>query len=168
VGWLYPLIYHEDPVFLSVCLSDDGGWEKDVNKCNHTLRCFGKYFQKKYFIRAPVLVRIWGIKRRCILGLFGFNICHFSFLLPQVNGGACVDFGCTRPIEMGCFEVYPSTCWFLLKIWMLGNWFNHDSIYIYLLLFLGCHLPFCITRFHITTKCIKTTHMTNFLNDFLK
>jgi hypothetical protein len=37
-------------------------------------------------------------------------IIFFLFLFPQANGHACVDFGCTNQL-MGCFEVYPSTCW---------------------------------------------------------
>jgi len=32
------------------------------------------------------------------------------FLLPQANGCACVDFGWHIEL-MGCFEIYPSTCW---------------------------------------------------------
>jgi len=38
----------------------------------------------------------------CFSSFFGFNICHFSFLLPQVNGCACVDFGC-HPTDDGLF-----------------------------------------------------------------
>jgi hypothetical protein len=40
-------------------------------------------------------------------------------LLPQANGPAFVDSGCTHPfndskvemVQLGCLEVYPSTCW---------------------------------------------------------
>ncbi len=61
------------------------------------------------------------------------------FLLPQANGQACVDFGCTHPIDG---FVLKSTCLlvgFLLKIWMLGNWFNHC---LYIILFFGLSLAF--------------------------
>jgi hypothetical protein len=36
---------------------------------------------------------------------------HVSFLLAQANGCPCVK-NLGAPIQlMGCFEVYPSTCW---------------------------------------------------------
>jgi hypothetical protein len=48
-----------------------------------------------------------------------------SFLLAQANGQACVDFGCTHPIN-GLF--WNLLVGFLLTIWMLGNWLSHVFI----------------------------------------
>jgi hypothetical protein len=70
------------------------------------------------------------------------------FYCPNLMDKACVDFG-VHPSNWWVV-VLKSTCLlvgFLLKIWMFGNWFNHASISF---CFLGCHLPFCLTRFHIT------------------
>jgi hypothetical protein len=61
-------------------------------------------------------------------------------LLPQANGCTCVDLG--APIQlMGCFEVYPSICWVTNLIMLL-----------YHFILLGCHFPFCVTRFHVPMK----------------
>jgi hypothetical protein len=35
---------------------------------------------------------------------------ELNFWLSKVNGHAHVDFGCTHQL-MGCFKIYPSTCW---------------------------------------------------------
>jgi hypothetical protein len=73
-----------------------------------------------------------------------------SLLLPQVNGWACVDFGCTHPID-GLFWSLP--------IYLLGLfskyecWITDLIMPLYHFYFWGCHLPVCITRFHITMKC---------------
>jgi hypothetical protein len=81
--------------------------------------------------------------------------------LPQVNGWACVDFGCTHIID-GLFWSLP--------IYLLGFfskyecWVTDLNMHLYHLFFWGCHLPFYTTRFHITMKC-KNIHMTNFLNE---
>jgi hypothetical protein len=63
-------------------------------------------------------------------------------LLSQANGRACVDFGCTHPIDglfwslpiylLGFFSKYESC---------ITYWFNHVSISI---LFLSCHLFFFV------------------------
>ncbi len=45
-----------------------------------------------------------------------------SFLLAQANGWACVDFGCSHPID----ELLWS-----LPIYLLGTWLNHVSISFY-------------------------------------
>jgi hypothetical protein len=75
-----------------------------------------------------------------------------SFLLAQANGWACVDFGCTHPID-GLFSSLP--------IYLLGFFSKYEcwvidlimSLYHFILL--HCHLPFCIMKFHITRKCKK-------------
>jgi hypothetical protein len=85
------------------------------------------------------------------------------FLLPQANGRACVDFGCTHPID-GLFWSLP--------IYLLGffskneRWVTDLIMPLYHFIFLGCHLPFCIGKFHITINCKKKFHMTNVLNEF--
>jgi hypothetical protein len=83
----------------------------------------------------------------------------FMFLLPQVNG------------HEYRFWVHPSNWWvvlksthllvgFLIKIWMLGNRFNHAFISFSFGL---STTSFFFTRFHITMKC--KNHMTNFFNE---
>jgi hypothetical protein len=39
----------------------------------------------------------------CFSRSFWVQYMSFQFLMPQVNGGACVDFGCTNPIDDGLF-----------------------------------------------------------------
>jgi hypothetical protein len=78
------------------------------------------------------------------------------FLLPQANRRAYVDFGCTHPIDglfwslpiylLGFFSKYE--CWVTDLIMPLCH-----------LIFLGCHLPFCITRFRITMECRKNSYV---------
>jgi len=72
--------------------------------------------------------------------------------LPQANGRASVNFGCTHPID-GLFWNLPIYLWgFFSKYecWVI------DLIMIFYHFFvLGCQLPFCITSFHITMKCKK-------------
>jgi hypothetical protein len=41
---------------------------------------------------------------------------------------------------------------------------KNDIIPLIIIFFWGCHLPFCITRFHLTMKC-KKIHLTNFKNE---
>jgi hypothetical protein len=72
------------------------------------------------------------------------------FLLPWTNGCACADFGCTHPID-GMFWSLP--------IYLLGFfskyecWVTDLIMPLYQSILLNCHLPFCITRFHIVMKC---------------
>jgi hypothetical protein len=84
------------------------------------------------------------------------------FLLPQANRRACVDFRCTHPID-GLFWNLPI---YLLGFFSIDECWVTDLIMpLYHFVFLGYHLPFWITRFHITTKCKKTIHMTNLKNE---
>jgi hypothetical protein len=69
-----------------------------------------------------------------------------NFLLPQTNGYACVNFRCTHPTD----------CLFRsLQIYLLGFFSKYECsvthliMSLYHFIFLGCHLTFCITRFHI-------------------
>jgi len=71
----------------------------------------------------------------------------FSFYCPQANGWACVDFGRTHPID----ELF-----WILPIYLLGFFSKYEYWVTDLIMpiyhfkfFLVCHLPFCITRFHI-------------------
>jgi len=60
-------------------------------------------------------------------------------LLPQGNGWACVDFGCTHPID-GLFWSLPIyLLGFFSKQECLGNWFNHAS---YHFILVGLSLAF--------------------------
>jgi hypothetical protein len=82
------------------------------------------------------------------------QLCNF-FLLPEASGRACVNFGCTHPID-GLF-------WSLSIYYFLGFfskyecWVNNLIMPLYQIFFFGDtnELPFCITRFHITMKCKK-------------
>jgi hypothetical protein len=71
------------------------------------------------------------------------KLCNF-FLLPQASGHACVNFGCTHPID-GLF-------WSLSICYLLG-FFSKYECWVTNSIMPLCHLPFCITRFHITMKC---------------
>jgi uncharacterized membrane protein len=89
-----------------------------------------------------------------------FPLFNYLLLLPQANGPACVDSGCTHRIDglcgsppiylLGFFSKYE--CWVIDLIMFLYHF----------ILFLGCHLCFCTMRFHITLKCQNKIHMTNF------
>jgi hypothetical protein len=52
----------------------------------------------------------------------------FLFYCPQANGRACVDFGCTHPIDGLFLTSTHLFVGFLLKIWMLSNWFTHAFV----------------------------------------
>jgi hypothetical protein len=84
------------------------------------------------------------------------------FYCPKDNGWACVDFGCTHPID-GLFWSLPNLLvGFLLKIGMLCNWFNHAS---YHFILFGLSLAFFVLRSFISLWNVKKNHMTNFLNE---
>jgi hypothetical protein len=78
-----------------------------------------------------------------------------KFLLRQANGHTCVDVGCTHPID-GLFGNLP--------IYLLGFFSKYEcrvidlTMLLYHFIFLGCHLPFCIRRFHIIMKCKKQSY----------
>jgi hypothetical protein len=73
-----------------------------------------------------------------------------SFLLAKANGWACVNFGCTHPID-GLFwnlPIYLSGFFSKYECWVIDL-----IMFVYHFIFLGYRLPFCIMRFHITMKC---------------
>ncbi len=76
--------------------------------------------------------------------------CIFSF--PQANGHTFVNFGCTHPID----ELFWNVPIYLLGFFSkYEHWVIDLIVPLYHFIFLGCHLPFCIMRFHITMKCEK-------------
>jgi hypothetical protein len=92
---------------------------------------FPKYFQNSFLVtkRTQVPTSSWRYNPVLYAYLFKFTKnCPFQFLLPQANGFACVDFGCTHPIDGLFWKSTNLLVGFLLKIWMLGNWFNRTSI----------------------------------------
>jgi len=86
------------------------------------------------------------------------------FLLPQANGLACVDFGCTHPID-GLFWSLP--------IYLLGFfskyecWVTDLIMPLYHFIFFGLSLAFLYRYISYHYKLWKTIHMTNVLNEFL-
>jgi hypothetical protein len=77
------------------------------------------------------------------------------FLWPQANGLACVDVGCTHPIDglFWCLPIYLLSFFSKYECWVT------DLIMpLYHFIFLGCHLPFCIMSFHIIMKCTKISY----------
>jgi hypothetical protein len=56
------------------------------------------------------------------------NLITFSFFYSPKLMDASVDFGCTHPIDALFWSLPIYLIGFLLKIWMLGNWFNHASM----------------------------------------
>jgi hypothetical protein len=84
-----------------------------------------------------------------------FNICwnvHKFHLKCMYFYCPILDFGCTHPID-GLFWSLP--------IYLMGFFSKYEcqvidlNMPLYHFIFLGCHLPFCIMRFHITMKCKK-------------
>jgi hypothetical protein len=72
--------------------------------------------------------------------------------LAQANGWACVDFGCTHPLD-GLFWSLPI---YLLDFFSKYEcWATNLIMFLYHFILLGCQLPFCSTRFHIIMKCKK-------------
>jgi hypothetical protein len=78
----------------------------------------------------------------CLLDWLNIEYGHlfkiFNFLLPQASGLACVDFWCIQ--FMGCFEIYPSTCWVFFSRYEC--WVTNLIMPLYHFIFLGCHLLF--------------------------
>jgi hypothetical protein len=87
------------------------------------------------------------------LGLVTVSLNFRLILLPQVNGWACVDFGCTHLID-GLF-------WSLL-IYLLGNWFNHASYHFYFCWVVTCLF---VSQGFMSLWNLKKYHMTNSLNE---
>ncbi len=109
------------------------------------------FFEKKNIVLLlfPYLIEIPGDVGKDLWTVFFFKL---FLILPQVNGGTCVEFGCTHPID-GFFKNLPIyVLGFFSKYECLVNWFNHASISF---LFWGSHLPFCVTRLHIVIECKK-------------
>jgi hypothetical protein len=80
------------------------------------------------------------------------NFCVWMLLLSQANGCTCVDFGCTHPID-GLFWSLPNyLSGFFSKY---ECWVTNLIMLLYHFIFMGCHLRFCIMRFHFTMKCKK-------------
>jgi hypothetical protein len=83
----------------------------------------------------------------CMVKYLNFYNSFFAlryFLLRQANGHACVDFGCTHPID-GLFWDLP--------IYLLGFfskyecWVTNLTMFLYHFIFLGYYLPLCIRGF---------------------
>jgi hypothetical protein len=118
--------------------------------------------------KNPQPLHVWNCGMTCHLMNFSYNsrwmknytyITAFkSLLLPQINRHACVDFRRTHPID-GLFWSLPI---YLLSFFSKYECWVIDLMALYHFIFLGCHLPFCIMRCHITMKCKKQFIWLNF------
>jgi hypothetical protein len=116
---------------------------------------FPKYFQNSFLVTKRTQVPTSSWRYNPVLYAYLLKLtknCRFQFLLPQANGFACVDFGCTHPTD-GLFWGLP--------IYLLGFfskyecWVTDWIVLLYHFVFLGCHWSFSITRFYITMECKK-------------
>ncbi len=118
---------------------------------------FGRFANKRMWYKVFV-DQIWESELFGYFQLIMFHVFYFFwkwmlfYYCPKLNGWVWVDFGCTHPID-GLFWNLP--------IYLLGFfskyecWVTDLIMPLYHFILLGCHLPFCITRFHITMKHIK-------------
>jgi len=87
---------------------------------------------------------------------------NFYLLLRQANGHACVDFGCTHPID-GLFSNLP--------IYLLGFfskyecWVHNLIMPLFHLFFWVVTCPF-VSQGFTSLRNVQKNHMTNFLNEF--
>jgi hypothetical protein len=75
------------------------------------------------------------------------------FYCPKLVDAHVWILGCTHSID-GLF--WSVSIYYLLGFFLKYEcWVTNLIMPLYQIFFWGCHLPFCITRFHITMKCKK-------------
>jgi energy-converting hydrogenase Eha subunit G len=85
------------------------------------------------------------------------------FLLPQASGRACVNFGCTHPID-GLF--WSLSIYYFLRFFSKYDcWVNNLIMPLYQFFFFGVVTCLSVSQGSISLWNVKKIHMTNFLNE---